>query len=239
MNKRPLIIGHRGASGHAPENTLAAFHKAHEMGADGIELDIYLTRDQQLVVVHDPEISTADGKRIAIRQSTVEEIHSCPAGAAIPTLQQVLEETADFWRVINIEIKSTGYTTDGIENHLCDLLHSSPWKEKCLISSFNPFHLMRVKRLDPSVRTAYLMYERHYLAQRSFWALWTQAEAVNLSSEWAKNPKVYFKYLKLGKKMWIWTVNSEEDMRLWIGRGVDGIITNYPDLLKKVLADFQ
>ncbi len=237
--KIPLIIGHRGAAGHAPENTLEAFHKAHELGADGIELDIYLTKDKELVVVHDPEIKTPDGGKIGIRESTVAEIQGTPAGANIPTLRRVLEETGAFWKIINIEIKSTGFLTDGIEHHLSDLLSESPWKEKALVSSFNPFHLMRLKRIDPKIRTGYLMYEGSKFFQRKFWTLWTEAETINLSNEWAKNPDVYFSYLKLGRKIWIWTVNTEEDMRLWIGRGVDGIITNYPDRLKKVLADFE
>lgn len=242
--KKPLIIAHRGASGHAPENTMEAFHKAHALGADGIELDIYQTSDNHLVVLHDDHITTPDGKKFFIRQHTLKTLSETPAGQHIPTLSQVLEETGHFWQTINIEIKSTGFMTDGIENRLVELLsetlcQGASFHPKILVSSFNPFHLMRLKRLDSRLSTGYLMYERNWLLQRKFWTLWTEAQTLNLSSEWAKNPEIYFRYLKLGKKIWVWTVNTEEDMRLWIGRGVDGIITNYPDLLKKVLEDFK
>ncbi len=232
----PLIIAHRGASGEAPENTIKSFRLAATQNADGIELDIYLTRDKQMIIHHDDYVKIGP-HRHHMRHSTYAQLLEADVGEGekIPLLKSVFEELGKNFKIINVEIKSTGLKTDGIEKHLVSLIDEFDLKSKVLVSSFNPLHLIRLKKLDPKIRTGYLMYHRHWIAQRPAWSARTQAETLNLEAAWFKKPSIYKRYTKLNKKIWVWTVNSEEDMRYWIDKKVDAIITNYPARLKSLL----
>lgn len=148
MIHKPLVIAHRGASDSCPENTLKAFQKAVDQGADGIELDIYLTRDRKIVVIHDEHVTNKDNKPLLVRKSTLEELQKVDAGEGekIPTLREIFENFENRFSIINVEIKSTGYFTDGIEKELLSLIHTYHLQERIFVSSFNPLHLYRLKK---------------------------------------------------------------------------------------------
>jgi glycerophosphoryl diester phosphodiesterase len=154
---RPLVIAHRGSSAYAPENTLAAFTLAAEQGADAIELDVDLTRDGHVVVMHDATVGrTTDGQgRVA--DLTLDEIRRVDAGAwkdavfkgeRVPLLEEVFEAVGR--RVlINVEIKGMLLHGHGLEEEVAALLEKHGLIDRAVISSFNPFALRRAKHIDP------------------------------------------------------------------------------------------
>ena len=159
---RPLVLAHRGASAYAPENTIAAFRLAHELGADGIELDVQLTRDKIPVVIHDDTVDrTTDGKGL-VRELTIAEIARLDAGTwktedfageGIPTLAQVFEALSDWLHpagrarpcLINVELKTDRLTTDGLERQVMNVISRFGLQNRILLSSFNPLTLHRAK----------------------------------------------------------------------------------------------
>lgn len=233
---KPLIIAHRGASGEAPENTMKAFQKALEQGADGIELDIFLTRDKKMVVTHDENLKGLTGHNIETRTSTLAELRELDFGEGekIPTLDEVLETFGKCFTIFNIEIKSTGYLTDGVETKLLEHLQRHSVEEKTIVSSFNPFNLIRMRRIAPHIRRGYLIWPEHWTARRKIFIRMAGVESVNLDYRWATDHRLD-RYQKMGKKIWVWTVNDVADMQKWIEYGVEAIITNYPARLTEVL----
>lgn len=233
----PLVIAHRGASGEAPENTLKAFRLAKDQGADGIELDVFLSKDGEMVVTHDENLKKLTGKNVWTRNLTLAELKQLDFGEGekIPTLEEVLEQFGSAFKIINIEIKTTGFFTDGIEKAVIPLIQKFNLTEKIVLSSFNPLHLLRCKKLAPEIKRATLMFHRHWPAQRPFWTRWVEASQMNLEARWYKTPSVAKRYNKLQKPIWVWTVNEEEEMKYWIQKGVAGIITNYPGRLRSLL----
>ncbi|MBI2338913.1 MAG: hypothetical protein HYU99_00895 [Deltaproteobacteria bacterium] len=224
-----LVIAHRGSRAHAPENTLLAFQKAHEQGADGIELDVHRTADGTVVVYHDDRISDAAERTLPIRATKWEILKKIvlPQNQTIPTLREVFEQFGQKFSVINVEIKSTGYFTNGIEKAVLDLVCRFHLEDRVIISSFNPLHLWRICRMNRRVRTGHLIWPPQWFARRHFWTRLCHVYSVNLEHEWAANGHLE-EFAKLEKKIWIWTVNKENELRRWFTRGVDAIITDDP-----------
>lgn len=233
---KPLNIAHRGASGEAPENTMKAFQKALDAGADGIEFDIFLTSDKKMVVTHDENLKGLTGHNIETRKSTLAKLRELDFGDGekIPTLDGVLESFGKRFTILNIEIKSTGYLTDGVETKLLEHLQRHHVEEKTIVSSFNPFNLMRMKRIAPHIRRGYLIWPEHWTARRKFFIRLAGVESVNLDYRWATDHRLD-RYRKMGKKIWVWTVNDAGDMKKWVDKGVEAIITNHPARLKQLL----
>ena len=156
MNRKPLIWAHRGASGHAPENTLPAFRMAAEMGADGVELDVQLTKDGKLVVCHDETIDRTSSAKGWIKDYTLAELKALDfsngnrayEGVRIPTLEEVLELLNPTGLTVNIEIKTGIVFYKGIEEQLLDLVRNMHWEERVIYSSFNHETLRTLHRLD-------------------------------------------------------------------------------------------
>src|SRR5690349_4626569 len=119
--RKPLIIAHRGASGQAPENTMKASELAYKQGADGLELDVHLTSDRRIVVTHDPETSRMAHKKYVVGDSTLRQLRGLDFGGGerIPTLDDVLSNYADKFKIINIEIKAESHVDLGLEAELC------------------------------------------------------------------------------------------------------------------------
>jgi glycerophosphoryl diester phosphodiesterase len=157
---RTAIWAHRGASAKAPENTMEAFRLAHEMKADGIELDVGLTRDGELVVTHDETIdrcSDGSGRIIDMTLAQLREYDfSCGmpgfSDVRIPTLKEVLEWLKDTDLLLNIDIKSGCAMYAGIEAKLVVLVHTMGLQDRVIYSSFNPFSLILVRKLDPQAK---------------------------------------------------------------------------------------
>jgi glycerophosphoryl diester phosphodiesterase len=242
---RALNFGHRGAPIAAPENTLASFQQAREMGADGIELDVMLCADGDVVVSHDYTVErTTDGEgRIA--DLPLSQLKTLDAGAwfspqfageRVPTLREVLAWAGEDI-LLNIELKSLRLGTDGLEKKVVSLVREHRMQHTVVLSSFNPFALRRVRQMAPELHTGLLYAAGLPVYLRRAWlrplalvnALHPQFEMVNEAyMAWARR-SVY--------RVNVWCPTETLEMQRLVRLGVDMIITDRPDLLTNVLRD--
>ncbi|MDE3090063.1 MAG: glycerophosphodiester phosphodiesterase [Chloroflexota bacterium] len=240
---KPLVIAHRGASAYAPENTLAAFNLAFEMSADGVELDVTLTRDGVPVIIHDDNVDRTTDGHGAIKAMTLAEVKRLDAGAwfdakfrgaKIPTLAEVLETTAGRGTV-NIELKSTTLQTDGLEATVAKVIDDTHAGERVMVSSFNPFALYRMAILKPQLPRGLLYADRLPLYLRRTW-LRPIARPNALHPVWKMIDERLVKWARgKGYEINTWTVDDPEEMRRLIALGVDAIMTNKPDVLRQIV----
>ncbi len=241
MSTKPLVWAHRGASGYAPENTLAAFQKAVDLGADGVELDIQLTKDDQIVVIHDEMIDrTSDGKGW-VKDYTLEELRAFNYNrtkpeykhADIPTMREVFELLKPTGLFINIEIKTGVVFYEKIEEKILALAKEMGMEDRVCYSSFNHYTVTRIHELKPDAEVGFL-YADGPIDMPSYGV----KHGVN-----ALHPALYnLQYdgfvkecKEKGLKLNVWTVNERPYMEMCCQYGVDAIITNYPDIAKEVV----
>ena len=165
----PLIIAHRGDVANAPENTLPAFRSAYERGADGIELDVRLTRDQQLVVFHDRTLKRTGGRRGLVSNATLEEVRALDVGGwfspdfrgeRAPTLDEVFELLpSDF--LINVEMKAVIHNMRFIAHRAAEVIRRHGRWGSTLVASFNPISLWELRKIEPRIMRAYIWSHRH------------------------------------------------------------------------------
>ena len=241
---RPLNIGHRGASAVAPQNTLAAFRRAVELGADGVELDVQLSADGAVVVIHDFTVDkTTDGTgRVA--DKTLAELKSLDAGGKfspqfagerIPTLAEVFEAT-DGKLLVNVELKAPDKSWNtALVAPVLDIVRRHGMQARVLFSSFNRHVLRAMKQLAPDI-PAGLLYEPSSLAhaRRAWLDPFVPHEARHPHYSMLTGPIVGWCHAH-GLRVNTWTVDDPAEMRRHIAAGVDSIITNKPDVLKGVL----
>ncbi len=245
----PLNIAHRGASRIAPENTLAAFEKALEIGADGIELDVRLCADGVPVVIHDATVDATtngtgrvDAMKLAQlkRLDTGSSFDPAFAGERIPTLAEVLEALGHKL-LLNIELKGRGLTNRGLERAVVDLIEQHALEEHVLLSSFSPLALRRVQQIAPRIPTG-------LIHTRPAWPCFAWLPSLRLASLIIPRPNAALhprhtlldeRYVGRARarnvRIHVWTVDQPTEMRRLITLGVDGIITNVPDVLRHVL----
>ncbi|HEY76792.1 MAG TPA: glycerophosphodiester phosphodiesterase [Thermoflexia bacterium] len=243
---RTLNIAHRGASAVAPQNTLAAFRRAAELGADGVELDVRLSADGVPVVIHDAVVDhTTDGTgRVAdLPLTALKELDAGSwfdpafAGERIPTLDEVFEEVGRTL-LINVELKPEPGRDRGVAEAVIRRIERHGLADRVLLSSFDPFILRRARRLAPQIPLGFL-YETAPLSRlarllaRAMPGLRTAA----IHPHWRLiRPSTVQRAHNRGRRVIAWTVDTPDAMRHLIGWGVDGIITNYPDQLREVLS---
>ena len=232
MNRMPLILGHRGVPVVAPENTLAGFRKAVEIGSDGIELDVHLSRDGQIVVIHDERLErTTDGSGLVGEKSLAElvELNAAAkfAGGAgvqrIPTLDQVFDAVGDACRLINIEIKSGVVLYPGIEAKLVELVRRRGAADKVVFSSFNHYSLVELKRLAPEMAIGLLYMGA--LVEPWRYAARLGAEALH-PIHFTVFPEFVAGAHRAGVQVNAWTCDTPADIRRMLASRVDAIITN-------------
>lgn len=243
---RPFIIAHRGASGEAPENTLAAFRLGLEQGCDGIELDIHLTKDRQLAVIHDENIKRTTNGEGFIGEMTTAELKKYDAGSwfsnkykgeKIPLLEEVFELVPKEI-VINIEIKNIPSFYEGIEERLLDVLKCYDRVDGVIVSSFDHQCLYRLKKLNNKVKIGLLYFENvvDHVGFAKMFGLPVESLHPDQRALRAEDVR---KMLENGLKVYTWTCNSEECMKRIMDYGVSGIITNYPARLKLLIEGKQ
>ena len=233
--RKVQIQGHRGACAYAPENTVPAFQMALDMGADGIECDVHLTKDGQFVICHDDKIDrTSDGKGTIV-ELTLEEIKANDFGAKFdekykgtpaPTLEEMLD-VVKVMNPVNIEIKKFGgkYKTDEALNLFYAVLKKYDIIGNTIVSSFDAPLIKRLKQLHPDIYTCLLYNKRRSPAA---YAQSLGCSAIHPYHKSLKKVTVDNAH-KRGLKVNCWTANEEADIRRMIEIGCDGIITNYPD----------
>jgi glycerophosphoryl diester phosphodiesterase len=233
---RPLVIAHRGASAEAPENTIAAFELALAQGADGIELDVHLSSDEQPVVIHDFTLErTTDGDG-SVSQRSVRELKRLDAGAwhdrrfrgqRVQTLQEVLERFRDrarFW----IELRGGSAVYPGIEERVVSMIEIYDVVDRAFVQSFDLATIGRVRALNRDVRVGALV------AQAPLDTDLLRAEAADAicPGEHLVTPEMLADIRRAERACYVWTVNEPAQMDRLVEWGVSGIITDRPGLLK-------
>ncbi|MEW6227216.1 MAG: glycerophosphodiester phosphodiesterase [Bacillota bacterium] len=243
MGAKPLILGHRGASDVAPENTLAAFQAGLDVGVDGFELDVQLSSDGELVVIHDERADRTTSGKGWVKDMTLAELKKLDAGSwfnpkfageRIPTLGEVLELVADRCALINVEIKSGVVLYPGIEAKIISLLKKFHAIDKTVLSSFNHFSLRTAKVIDPAVKTGVLYMEG--LVDPWVYAKQVPADALH-PAFYAVVPEIVKGAHAGGLTVNTWTVDKPDDMRRMIACGVDAVITNCPKVMLDIVKE--
>jgi glycerophosphoryl diester phosphodiesterase len=236
--KRAMNLGHRGAMSLAPENTLAAFALAREVGADGVEFDVQLSADGEPVIIHDHTLERTTDGHGAVAAHTLGELRQMDAGRwfdaryageRIPTLQEVIDLLGGEM-FLNIEIKGGHGESAGLPDRVVECVRRNRIEGRVLLSSFQLDALYRVREIAPELAIGVLY--SHPLGEEKVAGL--HAEAVH--PEWKMaSAEVVRSAHAAGQQVNVWTVNAEADMRNLIALGVDAIITNYPQLLATIL----
>lgn len=244
VQKKTKIWAHRGASGYAPENTMEAFRLAVQMEADGVELDVQLTKDGEIVVVHDERIDRMSDGTGRVVDYTLEELKQFNFNKShpgyeevcrIPTLREVLECLKDTGLMVNIELKTGSIPYEGIERKTAELVREMGYEKRILYSSFNHRSLLKVREYQPDAKLAFLFSNE----------LSKAAEYAKLNGVQGLNPYVSFTLCEEEMRecrrnnieINVWTVNDRKDMKRLIEAGVEGIITNYPDTARQVRSE--
>lgn len=233
------ITAHRGASALYPENTMAAFRAARELGADWVELDVQQTRDGQIVVLHDPDTRRTTGVRGKVWAMTYEQIARLDAGSAfdrrfagepIPLLSEVAEYARDTGLRLNIELKPTGHETD-FEQGVIDIIRACGLAERCVITSQVYGVLERVKACDEAITTVYVT----SLAYGSIDRL-SAADHFSVQST-SVTPQLVSRVHRQGRQIYAWTVNTRSGIDRMIERKVDNIITDNIELARQRVSE--
>ncbi|HSL93653.1 MAG TPA: glycerophosphodiester phosphodiesterase [Bacillota bacterium] len=235
----PRIIAHRGASLIRPENTVAAFDAALAIGADGLELDLQMTSDGQLVVLHDETLDRTTNGSGYLRSHSLSEIRALDAGSwfseeysgeKIPLLQEVLELARGKGGLINIELKNGIVRYPCMEEKLISLLEEYPQQE-IIVSSFNHHSLRLIKQLKPDLPCGAL-YIAGFLEPWEYARRWgfDGLHPIHLNII----PDLVTGCHAAGVKLYPWTVDDSDALRQISASGVDGIITNAPDRLIRI-----
>ena len=222
---------------------MLAFEKAVEAGAEGIELDVQLTKDGEIVIIHDETIDrTTDGKGF-VADYTYEELKKFDASHIytgkmgfnkIPTLREYFELVKDKNIVTNIELKTGINEYFGIEEKVWELIKEYNLAEKIIISSFNHYSVLRMKKIAPEIKCGFL--SETWIIDggkytKSYGVECYHPHFAMITDETAKEMK------ENGIEINTWTVNDENTMKDLISKGADILIGNYPDLTKKVIEE--
>jgi glycerophosphoryl diester phosphodiesterase len=239
LNTRPLIWAHRGASAYAPENTLPAFRLAVEMHADGVELDVYLTKDDQIVVCHDNKIDRTSTGCGLISEHTLEELraysfHNAMAGfenTPIPTLAEVYALLAPTTLSVNVEIKSRDSRLPAM---CCDLAKQYGMEDRVYYSSFYHPALLAVHDVNPYLPVAplfdcNLVYPWLYASTFGAQAIHPHHGAFRIT------PEIIRECHMRGIRVNFWTCDDPEIIDTLAKAGCDAVITNKPDVAIEVL----
>jgi glycerophosphoryl diester phosphodiesterase len=229
------VIAHRGASGHAPENTLAAFRKAVALGATFIETDLQLSRDARFVAIHDATVDRTTGTHGAVHDLTLAELRRLDAGSwfgsefageRIPTLEEIFDFSKKHDVVFYLELKPSG--SWGGEHALIGALRESGEIPRAMIISFDSEILESLRKIEPTLMTG-LLYEGQ-IEKPLDRAVEIGARQLAVRGDLV-TPALLAEARKKDLQVVCWTVNHPAHMRLLIDAGVDGIMSDYPDRL--------
>jgi glycerophosphoryl diester phosphodiesterase len=238
-----INYAHRGASAYFPENTMLSFKKALEMGCTGIETDVQLTKDGVLVLIHDEMVNRTTNGEGLVKDYTYIELSKLDAGSwmgeefigiNIPTAEELIYLVKDKNIILNFEIKSGIVMYEDIEQKLIDLINKHKIKHKVILSSFNHYSVAKCSKISKEINTGILYMEGLYKPYN--YAKVVGANAIHphfyaVTEEVVKDAK------KHKTQVNVFTVDDEEYMKSLLEMKVDGIITNYPDKLHKVMED--
>jgi glycerophosphoryl diester phosphodiesterase len=239
----PIVFAHRGDNTHAPENTLSAFTKAVEKGADAIEFDVKLSADGHVIIIHDQTVDRTTNGHGQVRGMSLAALRDLDAGTQypgqfpgekIPTLEEVFESVG---KRIYMNVELTNYATpfDRLVPEVVKLVKKFGLEKRVLFSSFFPHNLIKAARLLPEVPRGLLTWSGPMgwwgrnagFRQERYAALHPYLDDVT--------PGLVNQVHAAGKRVHVWTVNGEDALKQMIGLGVDGIFTDDPGVALKLL----
>ncbi len=227
MADRFLSIGHRGARGHAPENTLLSFDTAIRLGAQMIELDVQKHPSGALVVIHDLRLERTTNGTGHVADRSIDYIRGLDAGLGqqVPTLEEVLD-LVDQRVAVNVELKTPGGTGEAVAQLLREYVREG-WKpEQFLVSSFHLPELEIFRQAAPEIPIGVLLCGVPLEWAADAAAL--SAQALNISDEFA-DPKLIGDAKARGMKVYVYTVNEPDDIAQMRRLGADGVFTDFPE----------
>ena len=238
------IFAHRGSKGTHPENTLASFKEAVRVGSDGIELDVHLTKDGHLVVIHDETVDRTTNGTGEIRNLTLAEIkamdagswfHNKYAGEKIPTLEEVLLLLTElgFNGQLNIELKTDVIQYKGLVEKCLALQSAKDWPFAIVYSSFNPYTLVELKEANPSQEIG-LLFESKEWADKGDAMLEKELyhpdlKLLDWAIEWNRNQL----------PLRVWTVNEDTDINRCFELQIEAIFTDYPEKALQLKENYE
>ena len=240
MEHSPLIFAHRGASFHYPENTMLAFRQAAGMGAHALELDVQLSRDQEVVVIHDETVNRTSDQQGYVKDYTYQQLLAMDfsagffeyEGIRIPTLDEVLSFAKEARLQVNIELKNHNILYEGLEERVLGIIDDHQMDDHVVLSSFNHISLVKVKDLKAGIETALIyscmlfepwVYARSCLAD-GLHPLYRSIQADTIAA-----------CRENGIRVRPWTVDDANLIKAFKNWGVDGIITNSPDVAMEAI----
>ncbi|MDQ3006543.1 MAG: hypothetical protein M3R47_14315 [Chloroflexota bacterium] len=244
MKHPPVLrVAHRGASAQHPENTLLAFRRAIEQGVDFLELDVHLTADDELVVMHDTTLDRTTNGHGNIHDHSLQEIRQLNAGQGekIPLLSEAIQLARESQIRLFVEVKgATEAEGIAIVEAAVRALEAESFLSQIVLTSFSPSALLRAKSIQPEISTMLDPSPQDgTLTPRQICAQALRAGANCLSYDFRfLTPAIATECQLTGLSLWPWDPDEPQDMRQMIKLGVHGIMTNRPDVLNKVLHDF-
>ncbi len=242
-----MVFGHRGASGYAPENTLAAFLKAHNLGVDAVELDVQMSADGELVVLHDDSLDRTTSGVGWVGFYTLAQIKEFDAGSwfgkrfrreRVPTLAEAIDLARKWGFGLYIELKDPAQYP-GIEQKVADLLRAENWERpgQAVVISFDHAAIRKLREIAPHLTLGALYAHGPYLP--GGWAQQATADAEVILPHWKSallDPYMVRRLRNMGKLVVVWTVDNPIVARMLAYVGVDAIISNVPDKVMAALA---
>lgn len=230
------VWAHRGASAYAPENTLEAFLLAAEQGADGVELDVQLTKDGEMVVVHDEEIDRVSDGSGFVKDYTLAELkilnfnktHPEYQDVKIPTLREVYEALKPTGMTINVELKTGIFWYKDLEKKVLELTKEMEMEDRVIYSSFNHYSIAKILELDPKASTGILYADIIYDVMN--YAKKIGTGALHPATFHVQMADFLQQYVESDLAVHVWTVNDKAEIERLMEAGVDAVITNYPDV---------
>lgn len=240
------VFAHRGYSGRYPENTMLAFQKAWEIGSDGIELDVQLSKDGHIVIIHDEDLIRTTGQSGRVRDYTLAELQAMDASfvwqgkhskTPIPSLEEYLQWAQDKPLCTNIEIKSSVYYYADLEEKTLDLVRKYALSDRVIFSSFNHSSISLLRTLAPEIPCAALVEtiglgNAGYYCKKFDYAYYHPGWQ-NLTEEDMLNCREY------GVPINVWTINDMDNLQKMCEWNLAGVITNFPEVCLQYLKSLK
>ena len=228
------IIGHRGSAGTSPENTMKSFEEAEKAGADGIELDVQMTKDGVLVVIHDEKVDRTTKGKGWVKDFTFQSIRKLDASykfsekgsfSQIPSLTEVFKWAKTNSMLLNVELKNGLIDYKDLEEKVINMVYSHHLEQRVILSSFNHYSIVKCHEIAPEIETAVLFMEGLYEP-------WAYARQLGAKAIHPYHPVAKAKIIKQSQAEGIavrpFTVNEQKMMKQLINEQTDAFITDYP-----------
>ena len=244
---RPVVIAHRGASAHAPENTMSAFQLALDQDADAIEFDVQLSSDKSLIVIHDSTLDRTTNGSGLVKDYSLDVLKTLNAGHAygpafldekIPTLSEVFDKfgTSTFY---NIELKNSITPFDDLPAMIAPIIENSGLLDHVLISSFNPIALHKIEKLLPDAKKGLLLHSSLSIDVLGYVSIYRFAyQTIHLSFS-SLNSRRVKSFQSKGKLVFSYTLNHPRDINNALNLKIDGFFTDDPALARQTLNEFS